>query len=723
MFSSPVWTIVDTMKHFALRLVLAAAFVAFLAGCLSPTAADLRNGQGGAGGPLTTAEKEAYLRFFTPDTLHSLTADITREQWDTFNQHLGDYWDEFGSLRSNRYFPVKLTYSGPDGNFTFTEVGLRTRGNTSRQIPESPAGNFRRAHFQLKFNETFDHAPDSAAYERLDQRRLLGMRALALKYSDDEQGALRELHAYTFMNRVGLPAPRAALAHLVIRITEPSGELTTVDYGYYTAIEPVNRSFLQLRWPEDNRGDLYKCLWQSGGPALLTPLSSSDNGTNVLGINDWETNYRPSYSLESNENSTPPAHAALVNFTQKLNSLNGAALKSWLDDHFEVQDYLKWMAANFLLGMPDDYRAMGNNYYLYFPKYGKAVFIPYDYDHGLGWGWRPYDTDSVGLFDVPQVCEGLAGQDFERPLADKVLAIPEYHAAYVNYVEELLDSQFTLESFMALYNAAKVKLDGLDLLGPNGTRATMAADPQVSSYFLTRISTARSAIDTERGIVPAVVLGVERLSGFSELDGVWTILRGAGEGDPAVSLEVTASGETPARVRFQIYEGATSTLLLESEDSTAPFQAAGTLPWSLLPYRLTVTAYRADNTVLATVSESALARACFDDYDSVVNNGDGTYTFRFQPAHPAYLGAAPTRAIYLRGGLTINSENWEIAIAMTDANSDGIYEVTTAAASGQQYKFFEAGADYPASIWDGLWYTDAHNALRQNAGDQNSVLP
>ena len=177
-------------------------------------------------------------------------------------------------------------------------------------------------------------------------------------------------------------------------------------FGIYTIIEPVDKSFLTKRYGRDgNDGNLYKCLFGDSGPATLEPIGNVPERMfperRVIGSKDWKTNYRPTYDLKTNEEAAD--HTVLLDFINKLNTLSGKELKFYLDNNFRVKDFLMAQAINVLLGKWDDYWPMGNNYYLYFNNRGKIEFIPVDYDMVFGQAIPLIDTDTVGIYEWPNI--------------------------------------------------------------------------------------------------------------------------------------------------------------------------------------------------------------------------------------------------------------------------------------------------------------------------------
>ena len=152
-----------------------------------------------------------------------------------------------------------------------------------------------------------------------------------------------------------------------------------------------------------------------------------------------------------------------------------------------------------LLGMPDDYWAMGNNYYLYFNNESNMIdFIPYDYDHGLGGGW----DGNVGYSNIMTadifiwIKNSFAGYNDlnDRPLM-KILTIPEYKERYKSYLTEFSknDGIFSLKTFSEKYTQQYSLYSPL-LDNDMNEGAVMELRDSVKEYFNTRINSVRSQL-------------------------------------------------------------------------------------------------------------------------------------------------------------------------------------------------------------------------------------
>lgn len=429
---------------------------------------------------------EEHLKLFSHDTISEMEIHITQDEWD------GLLSDMDTNEKTGNYRKVRFVYRGIAGDEIMDEVGFRTRGNTTRVIPEDSEGNYHRAHFKLKFDKTFDLVKGTAEYDALNDRRFKKNREINLKWNrGDDATQIRELYSYDFLNRAGVYAPKTGATRLYIKI----GDNTKVYFGVYTVIESIDKTFLKKRYGGDgNDGNLYKCLWQNYGPATLKYDSVSASG--AVGVKNWQTNYRPAYDRQTNDELT--SYTDIKSFSQNITNLSGSALKTYLDANFEVDRFLRYAAANMLLGMPDDYWSMGNNYYLYFNNAGKIEFLPYDYDHGLGGGWDGnvgYNT--IMNANIYNWFYNAPGSGYnERPLM-KVLDIPEYKTAYTNYLKAFIDPAtgiFSFADFKAKYDKMYALFSTyLDNDINEGEYMSLSESP-VENYFTTKIASVASQI-------------------------------------------------------------------------------------------------------------------------------------------------------------------------------------------------------------------------------------
>lgn len=368
---------------------------------------------------------------FDLKSLPTLNISITVSQWNK----LLSLYDQ------NKRFEKKVKADfrfEKDGKVSeFKDIGFRIRGNMSRKRPEGDKGEmhnpddpkWHQAHFKIDFNK----------YHK--EQNFRGLKALNLKFFNNDPTHVREVFCYDLLQRFGVwTAPLSSYARVYVKV----GALEPAYFGVYQMIENIDKTYLKHRFESsDRKGDLWKCLWQNTGPADLMMLRADTDkiGMEVISLNEKES-YRPAYDLKTPKKQFPQAKARFLAMLEQLNSLEGPAFDAWLEDHFDTDLFLRFLAVNTLVGMWDDYWVNANNYYLYMSPKGRLYFIPYDYDNSLG-------TSHIVPNSGTQPADYWGAMDYSRPLVYKILSQPKHKATYHRYIDTLLKGDFDSEKAIA----------------------------------------------------------------------------------------------------------------------------------------------------------------------------------------------------------------------------------------------------------------------------------
>jgi spore coat protein CotH len=408
-----------------------------------------------------------------------------------------NYHDEFGSYRDNTIQEVDIDYTDSLGNtISMNEVGFRTKGNIfSRVLPviKDSQGNitgYQQVSFQLEFNETFEYLENSTQYKELKERRGFDLEQLNFKYikSSDTSG-ITEMMAYKLYNQVGVVTSKASFAIIYFDI-----EGTLVPYGLFLVQEPIDDVFVKRYFGRDQDGtvgDLYKCVWQTE-PAKLTP----DYNSWSLGVSDYEEGYRKSYQLKTNKATSN--FSQFTSFVSKLNNNGVINYQNVLEQNLDVDSLLRAFAIGFLIGSPDDYRSDANNYYLYFYE-DKAIYIPFDMDQCLGYGWDPFGNHGLDLDVLTyQPAQSNIGSASDLPLSYNILAIDEYRNTYLNYlieytnpVDGIFDYQDFFKEFTNVKSLYETEIRANNHLGID-TFSTLQRDMNPQDYYTQKASYVRT---------------------------------------------------------------------------------------------------------------------------------------------------------------------------------------------------------------------------------------
>lgn len=433
-------------------ILAASALALILAAC---PFTNLPPGNGGGNGPNND-------KIFDMSVVTGISITVTVDEWNKFLA----YYDAIVKHESLVRARVDIT-KGTETQ-SFEEVGLGLRGNTSRHRPEYRTSTDAPAYWYQQWNNgtnSFDppapsvpHNPTEAywshAHFKIDFNEFVpgqeyeGIDKLNLKWFKDDPTRTKEIYSYDLFRRFGVTsAPRVSYANLVLRIVEADGSVTEAPFGAYEMLEAIDNDYLRAREVdgtfESADGYLFKCLY----PAPLTGYPEWAIGVEEIRLGGAGTEAEPfvntnwetyPYDLKAPKEELPAAKAALLDFIDKLNNYNDADFAAWIPTVMDIDTFLKTVAVTVSVGMWDDYWYNNQNYYLYFEKSGKVTMIPYDYDNTLGTGLKNWQTGET-IFEPGTTSPLEWGQMTDRPLITRILAIPEYMAAYRAHLADLMD--------------------------------------------------------------------------------------------------------------------------------------------------------------------------------------------------------------------------------------------------------------------------------------------
>ena len=321
--------------------------------------------------------------------------------------HLDDLFAP-GNQYSDEERPAGFTFVRGLDTMRVDSVGFRFRGNTSRDSQKKS--------FKVSFN-TFRRG-----------QKFLGLEKLNINGEHNDPSIMRSKIGWDLFRSMGVPASRAN--HVRLYINDKY-------FGLYMNVEHVDEQFLQRHFENDG-GNLYKCLW----PADLVWLGP--DGGSYRPVN---ADRRP-YDLKLKD-SDLEGYDDLAHFIDVLNNTGAVEFPVAIEAVFNVNGFLRALAVTTITGSWDSYWFLKNNFYLYSnPETGRFEYVPFDMDNTMGIWWEGiYPGLDWGRRDV--YSWGHPDPNEHRPLADRILAVPEFRARYTLYLKRLLDAAFdqtTLES-------------------------------------------------------------------------------------------------------------------------------------------------------------------------------------------------------------------------------------------------------------------------------------
>jgi spore coat protein H len=285
---------------------------------------------GPLGDPLSDEEAQAWV--FDDAVVHDYQLALAPEVWAALQE----------SARDEQYAEAVLSAGGQ----VLGRVGLRFKGSLGTLescFAEDGTPRCSKMSMKLKFDE-FEPEQRFAGLKRLNFNSML--------YDDS---LLRERLAYRVFREMGVVAPRAAHARLII-----NGE----DQGVFSLVEEVDGRFTKGHFA-DGDGNLYKEAWPSNADAAV--LASA---------------------LETNEDA--PDHSVFQQFQADLLAATPAELPDVVATYLDLDNTLAYLAVDQALINWDGVTGFfcyselceNHNYYLYQGELeARFSLIPWDLDN------------------------------------------------------------------------------------------------------------------------------------------------------------------------------------------------------------------------------------------------------------------------------------------------------------------------------------------------------
>ena len=294
------------------------------------------------------------------------------------------------------YVPCTVAF---DGN-TWQSVGIRFKGNST--LSRTASSGSLKYPIHLDFDEFEYKDPET------EDQRFYGFDDLSLGNGVHDTSLLRYYIAADVFRSFGVPAPEVAFYQLYL----DTGDGSTF-FGLYSVVETPDDPLLETFFG-DSSGNLYK-----------------PQGTGAT----WATFDENSFEKKSNRDEADWSDIEAAFEALHADCDDATTWRAGLEDVFDVDGFLRWLAVNQLIGNWDAYGQMAQNYYLYTSSSdGLIHWIAWDLNESFPSGGR-VGTASIGLDDVSDAW----------PLIRCLLDDPVYHNVYVAYVAEALQTVFELE--------------------------------------------------------------------------------------------------------------------------------------------------------------------------------------------------------------------------------------------------------------------------------------
>ncbi|NQU84590.1 MAG: CotH kinase family protein [Mariniphaga sp.] len=392
-----------------------------------------------------------YSVVFPSDKVNRIDIVIDKENWEEMQNDLAENIGNTGGPPSGNpmtsasfdpvWVPCEIFFKGRQ----WYKVGIRFKGNSSLN------STYNRGLNKFPFKLDFDQFED--IYPEIEDQRFCGFKQLSLKNNFEDRSFLREKVASGLFQDFGLASPSTSFYTVFIDHGDGS-----VYFGLYTLVEEVDDTVLKSQFSEGN-GNLYK--------------PEGDAATFASGSFNTSEMYKKSNLLEDDYSDVQNLYNTLHS-NQRID--NREQWKQDISEIFNIDIFLKWLAANTVMQNWDTYGKMSHNFYLYNnPEDGKLTWIPWDNNEALQSG-KQGGAVTLELDEVED----------NWPLICYIIDDEEWNNQYRNYVSKFLAEVF-YPSWMHEIYSDYFSLISNYVVGTNGE--------QYGYSFLSSDSDFESAID------------------------------------------------------------------------------------------------------------------------------------------------------------------------------------------------------------------------------------
>lgn len=336
-------------------------------------------------------------------------SDNTNHTWSEINQYSTYYYEE-NDLE--RYNVDAILQIGDETGPTAGEFGYgETIPNAAVQVRGQTSSYSSRKNYKVRIKE--------------GKGEWRGQRTLALNKHVGDPLRFRNKLAYDLMKEVPqMMSARTQFVHLYVKDLTEGGNKEFEDYGLYTQVEQINKTYLKNHGL-DSRGQLYKINFFEWRPYDEVMKLATDADYDRAAFERY-------IEIKGNND-----HSKLQEVLEKLNNYS-IPVREIVEEHFDVENICYWMAFHILIG---NYDSGSRNAYIYSPlNSDKWYFISWDNDasfsrtyHRLtnyvdGQSWERGMTQYVGLV-----------------LANRMFREKDYREALTKAVEDLKNNYLTKE--------------------------------------------------------------------------------------------------------------------------------------------------------------------------------------------------------------------------------------------------------------------------------------
>lgn len=394
-----------------------------------------------------------YETIFPQDQVNTLEIVLGSTNWKSIRTNMKNLFGyDFGSISTPPngipasepdYVPVSVKFNGKE----WYKVGFRLKGNSTL------GSSWRNGIYKLPFRLNFDRFEDT--YPQLKNQRMYGFKELSMSPGAMDPSLLREKVGSDIFRMAGIPSAQTAFYKVFIDFG------AGLKYcGIYTMVEVVDDTLIKEQFGSDT-GNLYKPE-STFASFVLSKFEKKNNET--------ENNYEDVVSLINTLHSG-------------LRLQNPEQWRADLEENFDADHFMKWLAVNTTMQNWDTYGRMAHNYYLYNDPAGGLTWIPWDNNESLS------NRGNSGL------TIGLETVSNDWPLIRYLMDDPVYAERYREHMQQFLTEVFTTSNINTMLDQYYTLISPY-VTGPQATETGKYSQLPNTSAFTAAQATLKQHIST-----------------------------------------------------------------------------------------------------------------------------------------------------------------------------------------------------------------------------------
>ncbi len=349
---------------------------------------------------------------------------IDSSAWSTMKSDLSSNINKVNNSAYD-YTPIWQPCTVNFNDIDWYNVGIRFKGNSS--LSSAYSSSIMKLSFKLDFDQYEDD------YPALKNQRFYGFKQLNLGNNYKDNSLMREKVGADLFRAFGLAAAQTAFCEVYVDNTGSGFQY----FGLYSLVEEMDDTVIKTQFSGDGSGNLYK----PDGDAAQFNSGSYDTDEFDLKTNILDADYSDVKALYTTINSS-------------TRTSNSTAWRESLESVFDVDTFLKWLAANAVIQNWDTYGRMSHNYYLYNnPENSLLTWIPWDNNEAFQSSSSNSSGNMGGNSSMSSIeVSSMGTVSSSWPLIKYIYAVDDYATTYKAYLKEFVDEVFVTAEMQALYS-------------------------------------------------------------------------------------------------------------------------------------------------------------------------------------------------------------------------------------------------------------------------------